>query len=784
VALKVLPFAGALDPRQLVRFGHEAQAAALLHHPHVVPVYFVGCERGVHFFAMQFIDGTTLAEVIRARAGTAGTPAATTVAVAGLSTAGPGKGRDFYRSAARLIAQAAEALEYAHSMGVVHRDVKPGNLLVDAAGHLWVTDFGLARFDTGTQLTATGDLLGTLRYMSPEQALAKHGLVDHRTDVYALGATLYELLTGTPAVDGADRQEVLRRIAFEEPAVPRRLDRTIPADLETVCLKALAKAPADRYATARELADDLRRSLTHEPIRARRPSLIQHARKVVRRHPGVTTTVAAAVVTGLLLGMAGLAVSNRMVRQEQVRTQAALDQAEREKAIAQAVRDFLRNKLLLQADARVQADALRRAGGTAAETEPDPKISVLLNRAAGELAPDRIDGQFPGQPLVQAEVLKTVGEAYGAIGDFDPAVRHLERARGLQTRELGPDHPDTLATIHSLARTFLSAGRAQEAASLLKPVCDLRRETLGPDHPDTLAGMNDLSRCYYRLGLHAEALQLREEIVRRRKAALGPDRRDKLESMFNLANSYAAVGRIGDAMQLHQETLALRKAKLDEDDPDTLDSMSSVANCYAELGQYAEAHRLHQETLERRHARLGPDHPDTLQSMNNVAVACSALRRHAEARKLHEETLALRKVKLRPGHRDTVQSMNALAWILANCPDQKLRDPGRALELAKEAVKLAPRNGGYRNTLGTAHYRVGDWKNAVAELTKSTELRNGGDATDWFFLAMAHWHLGERDQARVWYDRAVQAVEKSKRPDEDLRQFHAEAAELLGVGRP
>src|SRR5205814_126251 len=146
-----------------------------------------------------------------------------------------------YRRVAGLVAQAADALEYAHSTGVVHRDVKPGNLMVDADGKLWVTDFGLARFGADAGLTMTGDLLGTLRYMAPEQALAKHGLVDHRADVYGLGATLYELLSGRPAVAGADRADILRQIAFEDSAPLRRLDKTIPAELETVALKCLAK---------------------------------------------------------------------------------------------------------------------------------------------------------------------------------------------------------------------------------------------------------------------------------------------------------------------------------------------------------------------------------------------------------------------------------------------------------------------------------------------------------------------------------------------------------------
>src|SRR5207244_329478 len=154
-----------------------------------------------------------------------------------LSTERGPKGREFYRTAARLIAEAADALEHAHSVGIVHRDVKPGNLMVDAAGKLWVTDFGLARFGPDAGLTMSGDLLGTLRYMAPEQALARHGLVDHRADIYGLGATLYELLTLRPAVGASDRADALRQIAFEEPAAPRKLEKRIPVELETITLK-------------------------------------------------------------------------------------------------------------------------------------------------------------------------------------------------------------------------------------------------------------------------------------------------------------------------------------------------------------------------------------------------------------------------------------------------------------------------------------------------------------------------------------------------------------------
>jgi WD40 repeat protein/serine/threonine protein kinase/tetratricopeptide (TPR) repeat protein len=334
VALKVLPFAATLDAKQLQRFKNEAQAAAHLHHTNIVPVFAVGCERGVHYYAMQLIDGQSLAAVIRdlrrqagldgvehATAGessasgpgdpqrTTAYPAAVPAVPAGetstlvaqaLATERSTQRPAFFRTVARLGVQAAKALEHAHQMGVVHRDVKPANLLVDGRGNLWITDFGLAQFQSDTKLTLTGDLVGTLRYMSPEQALGGRSVLDHRTDVYSLGVTLYELLTLEPAFAGTDRQELLQQVAFAEPRAPRRISKTIPAELEIIVLKALAKAPDERYATAQELADDLERFLKDEPIRAKRPSLVQRARKWTRRHRAVVATLAAAAVVTLL----------------------------------------------------------------------------------------------------------------------------------------------------------------------------------------------------------------------------------------------------------------------------------------------------------------------------------------------------------------------------------------------------------------------------------------------------------------------------------------------------
>jgi eukaryotic-like serine/threonine-protein kinase len=350
VALKVLPFAATMDSRQLQRFHNEAKAAASLHHEHIVPVYAVGCERGVHYYAMQFITGATLAQVITGRAGDAESqvpvhaaetgpykeadnlrsPAAPTSPIAALSTERTGpKGRTFYRSAAETVAHAADALEYAHAVGIVHRDIKPGNLLIDAAGKVWVADFGLARFGPDAGLTMSGDLLGTLRYMAPEQALARHGLADHRVDVYGLGCTLYELLTGRPAVGGTDKAEIVRHIAFEEPVAPRKLDKHIPAELETIALKCLAKNPNERYATAGELAADLRRFIEDKPIKAKPPSVRQRTGKWARRHAGAVWAVAAGLLLVALGTTASSVLLDRQKRHAQdayARTRLALDE--------------------------------------------------------------------------------------------------------------------------------------------------------------------------------------------------------------------------------------------------------------------------------------------------------------------------------------------------------------------------------------------------------------------------------------------------------------------------
>ncbi|MFO0900716.1 MAG: protein kinase [Pirellulales bacterium] len=333
VALKVLPFAAMLDERQLARFKHEAQAAALLKHPGIVNVYCVGVERGVHFYAMELIEGQSLAEVITELrpVGSSGLPlppgegrgegpkgseertlpsAPDTVVAAADSTVREPPGPRHFRRVAELGIQAAQALEYAHQRGVIHRDIKPSNLLVDGAGRLWVADFGLAQIAGGHELTMAGDLVGTLRYMSPEQARGER-LLDQRTDVYSLGATLFELLTGQPAFAAIDRQHLLRQILETEPHFPRQLEQRIPVDLETIVLKCLSKAPSDRYATAQALADDLQRFVEQKPIHARPLGRLARAWRWCRRTPAMAGLGAAVFCLALLVSVASPLVALR-----------------------------------------------------------------------------------------------------------------------------------------------------------------------------------------------------------------------------------------------------------------------------------------------------------------------------------------------------------------------------------------------------------------------------------------------------------------------------------------
>jgi serine/threonine protein kinase len=360
VALKVLPFHGSIEPTHRERFRREAAAAARLHHTNIVPVFGVGACGGVEYYAMQFIEGRGLDAVLdalrRLRDGAPALPEVppgsghdeAIVAAVARSLTGPHRDRGSatrsdrvgpsgelparrpgappsaadappshwpvatgagdFRNVAAVGAQIAAALDYAHAQGVLHRDIKPSNLLLDTQGAVWVTDFGLAKSDDSDELTRTGDVVGTLRYMAPERF---QGRADRRSEVYGVGLTLYELLTLRPAFQASHRGELIEQVRHREPPAPRTLDRRIPRDLETIVLKAVAKEPARRYATAGELAEDLRRFLDDRPIRARRITAAGRALRWCRRNRALSALLFVATLALVAVALISVVDANR-----------------------------------------------------------------------------------------------------------------------------------------------------------------------------------------------------------------------------------------------------------------------------------------------------------------------------------------------------------------------------------------------------------------------------------------------------------------------------------------
>jgi eukaryotic-like serine/threonine-protein kinase len=309
VALKMILAGQLASPADVGRFRAEAEAAGNLDHPNIVPIYEVGEHEGQHYFSMKLVEGGSLAALVGGR------------------DHGPGISKDQQRSDASLVAKVARAVHHAHQRGILHRDLKPGNILIDAQDQPHVTDFGLARRVEGdSRLTQSGAIVGTPSYMAPEQARSEKVLTTG-VDVYSLGAILYELLAGCPPFRAATPLDTVLQVLEEEPVAPRSIRPRIDRDLETICLKCLDKDPDRRYASAAALADELERWQAGEPIQARRTGVWERTRKWIRRRPAAAALVAVSSLAVLTLVLVGL-VYNRELQE-------ALDDARKARAEAE-----------------------------------------------------------------------------------------------------------------------------------------------------------------------------------------------------------------------------------------------------------------------------------------------------------------------------------------------------------------------------------------------------------------------------------------------------------------
>jgi serine/threonine protein kinase len=784
VALKVLPFAAALDARQRQRFQIEAQAAACLHHTHIVPVFAVGSDRGTHYYAMQFIDGRSLSDLIadlRAQeanplpktdqspassapatparetapspspeshtaeadpdqvtaahplplarpsgsappqpsraTGSASSPTGATPLTPGGSTST--RSRQFVQGVARLGVQAAEALDHAHQIGILHRDIKPSNLMLDSRGDVWITDFGLARFPDDLGLTRTGDVLGTLRYMSPEQAQARHGIVDQRTDIYSLGATLYELLCLRPAFDAKDRPELLRQIVEVDPPALRKRNAAVPRDLATIIGKSLAKEPSARYLSAGEMADDLERFLDDKPIHARPPTPVEHMKKWTRRHRVALSTALTVLIATLSVSSLLLWNSQRQTERARRATQTALEEL-------RTVRDRELSAMKITLKAMDEITPERKAIQATLRAMDEITYPLMGQAAyAGVLKGEEARATYTRTVAFYDDIARTLGN------DKDPSIRFLsaraERRAGFFRMILQDKAADD-----SYRRSIVALEAMRDDSSL--PI-EYAREL-----SDTLAEFGNwlwmIKRPSEAEPNLNQALEIERDLFRQHPGQIDQAQR-VAGSHITHARRLTSAKRESEANALIEQVASVTLEAAREHPKASIDLLATIGNTLAQRRYPAQAARVLQELLD--------------------------------------------------SNPESAQANNAMAWMLVARPpdgEDARAKIDRAVELSRKAVTLDPKNRPAWNTLGVALWRAGDAKSATEAMEKSMALASGGDPADWLVLAAIHKSQGRDDEAQALYDKSLEWIDQHTPVDPDIESLRREAAQLLGIKPP
>ena len=647
VALKLVR-TGMDSQRIAARFEAERQALALMSHPAIATVLDGGStSAGQPYFVMEYVDGRPVTEYADA-------------------VCAP------LRARIALFLEICHGVHHAHQKAVIHRDLKPSNILVSVASgrpQPKIIDFGIAkalahRLAPHGQTTEQGLLLGTPEYMSPEQADLTSGDIDTRSDVYSLGALLYELLAGALPFDserlrarGLDElRRTIREIDPPPPSVrlaalatadtvaaarasdPASLTRALRGDLDAIVMKALEKERGQRYGSAAELADDLQRYLADAPIRARPAHLGYRMRKYARRHrAGVAVAGAAAA---LLLGFTiTLAVEVRQASRER-------DRANREAEVARRTLDFV-------VDMFKVSDPDRSRGKRITARE-------ILDQSSAQIGRELVQ-----EPEVQARLMSSIARVYDQLGLDDSALPLAERAVLTQLLVLGPEDRETLRSQTDLATIERELGAFASAEQQLRAVIAIQRRVLGADHPDTLTADYQLAAVLAQRGHPAEADRVLREVIAGRARLLGPSDRATLVAINALALTLSARGRHDEAEGLLREVYALQRVQVGADHPTAIAALHNLGSCLVRSRHFAEARIVNTEVVATSRRILGREHPETLGAMDNLAFALSGLHERAAAEQLMREVLAVKRRVLPVGHPQTALTLYNLACLLA-----------------------------------------------------------------------------------------------------------------------
>lgn len=590
IALKVIR-AGQVSVSMLKRFEYEAQVLGSLQHPGIAQVY----EAGEHTQAASEREGPSQVAFIAMELVGGARPLVEYAAAGSLSL----------RDRIELMAKVCDAVQYAHQKGVIHRDLKPGNVLVDASGQPKIIDFGVARamnsdIDAVTQQTSAGQLIGTLRYMSPEQCEGNSSKIDTRSDVYALGVVLYELLAGRLPYDlsSSSVASVPRIICENPPLRPSAVVQSLRGDIETIILKTLEKEPEQRYQSAGDLTADLRRWLADEPIHARQPSAVYQLRKFARRNRSLVAGVVVAVLA-LVAGIAGTTWQAFRATQQRDLARDAQLASDRDKAAAVSEAETSRRITEFFQDLLASADPETAQGKTITVRE-------LVDRAAAGIGTSLKD-----QPIVEAGVRAALGKTYIGLGDYPAAETHLIEAIRLRTEKLGADTPATLEVRSNLATIYWMQGRLDEAAPILRDVLRGTQAHFGDSSIEYFAAVDNLATTLSGRGEFAEAIELNRIAFEGNRRLFGDNDSRTIRSLSNLAFKLDSTGRSKEAEPLFRTVAAANRKSLGNDHPDTVTTIVNLANCLRVLGTLDEAETLTREALEIRRRIYPANHPLT-----------------------------------------------------------------------------------------------------------------------------------------------------------------------------